>query len=63
LRPQSGRTLEPKQNHGVTQAIRVWHHGNREKKVEAIKLRWRVSYKVGGDLHNEMGDIPEFSIA
>ncbi|KAK4111647.1 VHS-domain-containing protein [Canariomyces notabilis] len=63
LRPQSGRTLEPKQNHGVTQAIRVWHHGNREKKVEAIKLRWRVSYKVGGDLRNEMGDIPEFSIA
>lgn len=63
LRPQSGRTLVPKQKHGVTQSIRVWHAGNRAKKVETIKLRWRVSYKVAGELRNEMGEIPEFGIA
>ncbi|KXX82381.1 ADP-ribosylation factor-binding protein GGA2 [Madurella mycetomatis] len=63
LRPQSGRALQPNQRHGVTQSIRVWHAGDREKKVEAIKLRWRVSYKIGAELRNEMGEIPEFSIA
>lgn len=55
--------LEPKQSLGVRQLIKVWHAGNREKKVEAIKLRWRVSYKVGGEAKQEMGEIPEFSVA
>jgi hypothetical protein len=31
--------------------------------VEAIKLRWRVSYKVGSELKQEMGEIPEFTVA
>lgn len=63
LKPQSGRTLEPKQSRGVTQAIKVWQAGNKDKKVEAIKLRWRVAYKVGGEVKQEMGEIPEFSVA
>ncbi|KAM7207970.1 VHS domain containing protein [Naviculisporaceae sp. PSN 640] len=63
LQPQSGRNLEPKQSRGVTQSINVWHAGNKTKKVEAIKLRWRVAYKVAGELRNEVGEIPEFSIA
>ncbi|KAL2255325.1 hypothetical protein VTK26DRAFT_3605 [Humicola hyalothermophila] len=63
LEPQSGRTLGPGQNFGVRQMIKVWHAGNRERKVEAIKLRWRVSYKVGQELKQETGEIPEFSIA
>ncbi|KAK4148804.1 VHS domain-containing protein [Chaetomidium leptoderma] len=63
LKPQSGRTLEPKQSRGVTQSINVWHAGTRSKKVEGVKLRWRASYKVGSELKQEMGEIPEFSVA
>jgi len=63
LKPQSGRTLEPKQSRGVTQAIEVWHAGDKTKKVQSIKLRWRASYKVGEELKNEMGEISEFSVA
>ncbi|KAL2016880.1 hypothetical protein VTK56DRAFT_2880 [Thermocarpiscus australiensis] len=63
LKPQSGRTLEPKQSRGVTQPISVWHAGSRERRVEAVKLRWRVSYKVAGELRQEMGEIPEFNVA
>ncbi|KAK3376631.1 VHS domain-containing protein [Lasiosphaeria ovina] len=60
---QSGRSLAPKQSRGVTQANHVWHAGDRSKKVEAIKLRWRASYKVGTEVKMETGEIPEFSIA
>ncbi|KAL2144725.1 hypothetical protein VTI28DRAFT_8663 [Corynascus sepedonium] len=63
LNPQSGRTLAPKQSRGITQSIKVRHAGNHSQKVEAIKLRWRVSYKVGGELKQEMGEIPEFAVA
>ncbi|KAK3689797.1 VHS domain-containing protein [Podospora appendiculata] len=63
LQPQSGRSLEPRQAQGVTQAINVWHAGDRTRKVDAIKFRWRVSYKVGGEAKNEIGEIPEFSLA
>ncbi|KAK3942072.1 VHS domain-containing protein [Diplogelasinospora grovesii] len=64
LKPQSGRTLEPKSKQSfVTQSINVWHAGNRSRKVESIKLRWRVSYKLGGEVKSEMGEIPEFSLA
>lgn len=63
LEPQSGRSLLPKQNKGVTQKIVVWRAGDRSNKVESVKLRWRVSYKVGGELKTEMGEIPEFSLA
>ncbi len=63
LKPQSGRSLEPKQSRGVTQAIEVFHAGDKSKKVESIKLRWRVAYKIGAELKNEMGEVPEFSLA
>ena len=63
LKPQSGRTLGPKQSRGVTQSINVWHSGDRTRRVEAIKLRWRMAYKVGGELKQEMGEIPEFNVA
>ncbi|TDZ27658.1 putative ADP-ribosylation factor-binding protein [Colletotrichum trifolii] len=63
LKPQTGRTLDPKQSRGVTQAAEVWHAGDKNRKVQSIKLRWRVSYKVGTEQKNEMGEVPEFSIA
>lgn len=63
LKPQTGRSLEPKQSRGITQSIEVWHAGNKTKKVESIKLRWRVAYKAGAELKTEMGEIAEFGLA
>ncbi|KAK0611607.1 VHS domain-containing protein [Immersiella caudata] len=63
LSPQSGRNLAPKQSAGITQSISVFRTNNKAEKVQSIKLRWRVSYKVGGEVRNEMGEIPEFSLA
>ena len=63
LNPQSGRTLAPKQSAGVTQSISVFHTKNKAEKVQSIKLRWRMAYKVGAELKTEMGEIPEFSLA
>lgn len=63
LKPQTGRSLEPKQTRGITQSIEVWHAGDKSKKVESVKLRWRVAYKVGGESKSEMGEIAEFSLA
>ncbi|KAI0836192.1 VHS-domain-containing protein [Hypoxylon sp. FL0890] len=63
LQPQTGRSLQPKQIAGVTQSVDVFHAGDRSKKVENIKLRWRVSYTLGAEQKSEMGEIPEFGIA
>ncbi|PTB44693.1 uncharacterized protein TrAFT101_003237 [Trichoderma asperellum] len=63
LKPQTGRALSPKQSRGVTQEVDVWHAGNRNQRVESVKLRWRASYKVGEEMKNEMGEIAEFSLA
>ncbi|KAI1495791.1 VHS domain-containing protein [Biscogniauxia marginata] len=63
LQPQTGRSLQPNQKHGVTQAIQVWHTGDRTKRVESVKLRWRVRYALGSEAKSEMGEIPEFGLA
>ncbi|KAI8624165.1 VHS-domain-containing protein [Xylariaceae sp. FL1651] len=63
LQPQTGRALHPNQENGVTQAIQVWQAGDKTKKVDSARLRWRVSYTWGSEAKAETGDIPEFSIA
>ncbi|XP_044715525.1 VHS domain-containing protein [Hirsutella rhossiliensis] len=63
LKPQTGRDLGPKQSRGVTQEVDVWHAGDRTRRVESAKLRWRAAYRVGAEQRNEMGEIPEFAIA
>ncbi|KAI0190661.1 VHS domain-containing protein [Xylaria flabelliformis] len=63
LQPQTGRTLQPNQENGVTQVIQVWHAGDATKKVDSARLRWRVSYKWGAEAKAETGEIPEFSIS
>ncbi|KAM0511578.1 hypothetical protein ACHAPE_009728 [Trichoderma viride] len=63
LKPQTGRALSPKQSRGVTQEVDVWHTGNKNQRVESVKLRWRASYKVGEEVKNETGEIAEFSLA
>ncbi|KAF5136748.1 ADP-ribosylation factor-binding protein GGA2 [Metarhizium anisopliae] len=63
LKPQTGRDLAPKQSRGVTQEVDIWHAGNRGHRVDSVKLRWRATYNVGAEKKNEMGEIPEFSLA
>lgn len=63
LQPQTGRDLSPKQSRGVTQVLEVWHAGDKSKKVEAFKLRWRVGYKLSGEVKNETGEVAEVKIA
>ncbi|KAF5018888.1 hypothetical protein F66182_9122 [Fusarium sp. NRRL 66182] len=63
LKPQTGRDLAPRQSRGITQEVQVWHAGNHAQKVTNTKLRWRASYKIGGQQVNEMGEVSEFSLA
>ncbi|OTB00759.1 hypothetical protein M426DRAFT_26239 [Hypoxylon sp. CI-4A] len=63
LQPQTGRALQPFQSAGVKQSVEVFHAGDKSKRVESIKLRWRVGYVLGAEQKSEMGEIPEFSLA
>lgn len=63
LQPQTGRNLEPHQKYGITQNAQIWVAGDRSKKVEKIKLRWRLNYGLGGEAKVEMGDVGEFGLA
>ncbi|KAH6638562.1 VHS domain-containing protein [Truncatella angustata] len=63
VQPQTGRSLSASQRYGVTQNMQVWYTGDRSRKVESIKLRWRMSYKLGAETKTEVGTIPEFGLA
>ncbi|KAI6088297.1 VHS-domain-containing protein [Hypoxylon rubiginosum] len=63
MQPQTGRTIQPQQTWGVRQDVEAFHAGDKSKRVETIKLRWRVSYTLAGKLERETGEIPEFGIA
>ncbi|KAI1331498.1 VHS-domain-containing protein [Xylariaceae sp. FL0255] len=63
LQPQSGRALQPHQQNGVNQAIQIWFAGDKTKRVATAKLRWRVSYTLGGETKDETGAIPDFSVS
>jgi ADP-ribosylation factor-binding protein GGA len=63
LQPQSGRTLEPQQTRGVVQSMEVWHANDKSRKVNAIKLRWRLSYRLGEEMKTDMGEVQEFELA
>ncbi|KAI0402281.1 ADP-ribosylation factor-binding protein GGA2 [Xylaria palmicola] len=63
LQPQTGRVLEPKQYDGVKQLIQVWHAGDAARKVDSARLRYRVSYKWGGETKAQTDELPEFSLA
>ena len=47
----------------MTQTIEVSHAGNKTKRVEGIKLRWRASYKLAGEAKQDVGEIPDFTLA
>ena len=61
LKPQSGRTLQPNQKDGISQHILV--NGVAKGQANAVKMRWKASYKVAGDLKQEQGEVPSLGIA
>lgn len=61
LEPQTGRTLQPYQQGGITQTITL--NGVEYGKGTAVKMRWKASYKVGPEQKNEMGEIPQLGVA
>ncbi|KAJ4348413.1 ARF-binding protein [Didymosphaeria variabile] len=60
LEHQSGVTLAPNQRNGITQNIRL--NGVQRGSGSSIKMRWKVTYSVGGQSKNEMGEIPFLSV-
>jgi hypothetical protein len=61
MEPQSGRTLQPLQSQGISQVIYL--NGVEYGKGAAVKMRWRLSYKVGTEPKFEQGEIPALGVA
>lgn len=61
LRPQSGRDISPLQPNGVHQEMAIDNvdHG----KGSSIKLRFRVTYKIGLESKADQGMVPPLGIA
>ncbi|CAK7272114.1 ARF-binding protein [Sporothrix epigloea] len=63
LQPQTGRNLDSLQTRGVMQTMAVFHDNDKSRRVDAIKLRWRLSYKLGLDTKTDVGEVHEFDLA
>ncbi|KAJ5834782.1 hypothetical protein N7447_000808 [Penicillium robsamsonii] len=61
LRPQSGRDIAPQQQNGVQQEMLM--DGIDNGKGNSVKIRFKVSYKIGGEAHEEQGMVPPLGIA
>lgn len=61
LTPQSGRTLQPNQSDAITQTITL--NGVSKGQANSVKMRWKASYKLAGNLRHEQGEVPSFGIA
>lgn len=60
LTPQSGRILHPLQKNAI--AIPIEINGVAKGQANSVKMRWKASYKVAGDLRQEQGDVPTLGI-
>ncbi|KAI4258283.1 MAG: hypothetical protein L6R42_005188, partial [Xanthoria sp. 1 TBL-2021] len=60
LTPQSGRTLQPKQANGITQPMEI--NGVPRGSGNSVKMRWKASYKVGGEMKMEQGEVASLGI-
>lgn len=58
--PQSGRTLQPQQKDGISIPVEI--HGVAKGQASSVKMRWKASYKVAGDVRQEQGDVPTLGI-
>lgn len=60
LTPQSGRILNPLQKNAIAISIEI--NGVAKGQANSVKMRWKASYKVAGDLRQEQGDVPALGI-
>ncbi|KAJ6074917.1 uncharacterized protein N7446_002694 [Penicillium canescens] len=61
LRPQSGRDIAPGQQNGVQQEMLM--DGIDAGKGNSVKIRFKVSYKLGGEAREEQGMVPPLGIS
>ncbi|KAJ5677673.1 uncharacterized protein N7477_003306 [Penicillium maclennaniae] len=61
LRPQSGREIAPQQRNGVQQDMAL--DGIDSGKGNSVKIRFKVSYKLGDESREEQGMVPPLGIA
>lgn len=61
MRPQSGRDVGPNQTNGVQQEMLV--DGVETGKGNSIKMRFKVSYRMGSERKEEQGMVPALGIA
>ena len=61
LTPQSGRKLQPFQKDGITQPIEI--HGVERGQAGNVKIRWKASYKAGGESREQHGEVPTIMVA
>ena len=60
LSPQSGRTLQPHQEDGITQTIEI--NDVPKGQANSVKMRWKASYNMKGQVHQEQGEVPALGI-
>jgi hypothetical protein len=58
---QTGTNLQPLQRGGISQVIFL--NGVAYGQGSNVKMRWRLSYKLGGELRQEQGEIPALGVA
>lgn len=61
MEPQSGVSLFPNQQNGITQTIRL--NGVHRGQGAGVKMRWRLSYLLGGERKQEMGEIASLGVS
>lgn len=61
LEPQSGRELGPKGSRPISQVIRLL--GVDVGKGESVRMRWKLSYLMGGERKEEMGEVSGLGIS
>ncbi|KGO71677.1 Uncharacterized protein PITC_026900 [Penicillium italicum] len=61
LRPQSGRDIAPQQQNGVQQEMLI--DGIDVGKGNSVKIRFKVSYKLGSEAREQQGMVPPLGIA
>ncbi|KAF2144665.1 uncharacterized protein K452DRAFT_325174 [Aplosporella prunicola CBS 121167] len=61
LEPQSGLTLAPHQQQGIAQTVRLL--GVPRGSGAAVRMRWKATYRLGGEARSEMGEIASLGVS
>lgn len=61
MEPQSGRRLQPNEQHGIRQTIHL--NGVKYGDGTNVKMRWKLSYRLGAEMKNEDGMVPALGVA